>query len=227
MKKISAIVLAAGKGSRMKSDTKKQFMSISDKPMLYYSLSAFEKSTVDQVIVVTSQDDIDYVQKEIVSRYGFGKVTDIVAGGKERYNSVMNGLEKVSGDIVLIHDGARPMIDLDIINNCIKGVEEHRACVAGVSVKDTIKVVEPSKKIISTPNRDSLYITQTPQAFETDLIKTAYSKMQTSGDTDITDDAMVVERYTDNDVYFVESDYKNIKVTTPEDILLAEVLLKK
>ena len=124
MKKISAIVLAAGKGSRMNSTTKKQFMEMNGKPVIWYSLFAFEIYGVDQIILVTGKEDVEYCRKEIVGKYGFTKVTDIVEGGKERYQSVYNGLKKVTGDIVMIHDGARPLVSGAIIDRCVKGTLE-------------------------------------------------------------------------------------------------------
>ena len=225
MNKVTAIVLAAGNGSRMKSRTKKQFMEIKGKPLIWYSLFAFEKYGVDQIILVTGEEDIKYCRKEIVEKYDFTKVTDIVPGGKERYESVYNGLAKAKGDIVLIHDGARPLITEDIIERSIKGAMEHGACVVGMPAKDTIKIVNSEKTITDTPNRDDVWITQTPQSFLYELVKTAYDKLQESNDSNITDDAMVVERFTNHKVKFVEGDYANIKVTTPEDILIAELLL--
>lgn len=226
MRKVTAIVLAAGSGSRMKSSTKKQFMELKGKPILWYSLFAFEEYGVDQIILVTGKEDIEYCKKEIVEQYGFKKVTDIVAGGRERYESVYNGLGKVTGDIVLIHDGARPLISQDIIKRCIEGAIKNGACVAGMPVKDTIKIINDDKIVIDTPNRNYLWITQTPQSFMYELVKTAYDRMQESDFSNITDDAMVVEQFTKHKVKFVEGDYSNIKITTPEDILVAESLLK-
>lgn len=226
MKKITAIVLAAGNGSRMNSATKKQFMEINGKPILWYSLLAFEAYGVEQIILVTGKDDIEYCRKEIVERYAFTTVTDIVAGGKERYQSVYNGLKKVTGDIVMIHDGARPLISAEIIKRCVKGTQDYGACVAGMPVKDTIKILDENRAVANTPNRNNLWITQTPQSFMYELVKNAYDKMQKNNHENITDDAMVVERFSEHEVRFVEGDYSNIKVTTPEDIFIAETLLK-
>ena len=226
MKKITAIVLAAGTGSRMNSSIKKQFMEIKGKPVIWYSLFAFESYGIDQIILVTGKEDIEYCKKEIVEKYGFTKVTDIVAGGDERYQSVYNGLQAVSGDIVLIHDGARPLISHEIIDRCIKGGMDYGACIAGMPVKDTIKIVDEDRIVTDTPDRKNTWITQTPQCFLYELVKTVYDKMQGSNCENITDDAMVIERFSDHKVKFVEGDYSNIKVTTPEDILIAELLLK-
>ena len=231
MNKITAIVLAAGSGSRMKNKTKKQFMEIKGKPVIWYSLFVFEKSRVDEIILVTGKEDIDYCKKEIVEKYNLKKIKNVVAGGSERYESVYNGLKEVTGNIVLIHDGARPLINNEIIERSIEGTIKSDACVVGVPVKDTIKRADKEGYIIDTPNRSELWITQTPQSFKTDLVKMAYKKMKEElekGNTtlNITDDAMVVEEFTTNQVRFVQGDYKNIKVTTPEDIDIAELFIE-
>lgn len=225
MSKITAIVLAAGNGSRMNSHTKKQFIEIKGKPIVWYSLFAFQQSVVDEIVLVTGKDDVDYCQKEIVQRYNINKVKAVVAGGKERYESVNNGLKEVSGDIVLIHDGARPMINQSIIDRCVEGAKRYGAVVAGMPVKDTIKIVTVDNIIEDTPDRSKVWITQTPQAFNTKLVKDSYEKMMECNDSSVTDDAMVVEKYSTQKVRFVEGDYSNIKITTPEDICLAEALL--
>ena len=231
MNKITAIVLAAGSGSRKKNKTKKQFMEIKGKPVIWYSLFEFEKSRVDEIILVTGKEDIDYCKKEIVEKYNLKKIKNVVAGGSERYESVYNGLKEVTGNIVLIHDGARPLINNEIIERSIEGTIKSDACVVGVPVKDTIKRADKEGYIIDTPNRSELWITQTPQSFKTDLVKMAYKKMKEElekGNTtlNITDDAMVVEEFTTNQVRFVQGDYKNIKVTTPEDIDIAELFIE-
>lgn len=231
MNKITAIVLAAGSGSRMKNKTKKQFMEIKGKPVIWYSLFEFEKSRVDEIILVTGKEDIDYCKKEIVEKYNLKKIKNVVAGGSERYESVYNGLKEVTGNIVLIHDGARPLTNNEIIERSIEGTIKSDACVVGVPVKDTIKRADKEGYIIDTPNRSELWITQTPQSFKTDLVKMAYKKMKEElekGNTtlNITDDAMVVEEFTTNQVRFVQGDYKNIKVTTPEDIDIAELFIE-
>lgn len=215
----------------MKSKTKKQFMEIKGKPVIWYSLFEFEKSKVDEIILVTGKEDIDYCKKEIVEKYNLKKIKNVVAGGSERYESVYNGLKEVTGNIVLIHDGARPLINNEIIERSIEGTIKSDACVVGVPVKDTIKRANKEGYIIDTPNRSELWITQTPQSFKTDLVKMAYKKMKEElekGNTtlNITDDAMVVEEFTTNQVRFVQGDYKNIKVTTPEDIDIAELFIE-
>jgi 2-C-methyl-D-erythritol 4-phosphate cytidylyltransferase len=225
MSKVSAIVLAAGSGNRMNSRTKKQFMEIKGKPVIWYSLFAFEQSDVEEIILVTGKADVEYCREQIVKKYGFKKVRAIVAGGKERYESVYNGLKEVEGDIVLVHDGARPLINQNIIRHCICGAEQYSACVAGMPAKDTIKIIGKDKVIESTPDRNNVWITQTPQAFSYPLIKNAYDKLHKDKNKNVTDDAMVVEKYTNHKVRFVEGDYQNIKITTPDDLVLAEAFL--
>lgn len=232
MEKITAIVLSAGKGSRMKSDIPKQYMSLNDKPVIYYSLKAFEDSPVSQIVLVTGKEDVAYCEKEIVQKYRFKKVVAVVAGGAERYDSVYCGLLAVPDtDYVLIHDGARPMVDQKIINDSIECVKKAKACVVGMPSKDTIKISDEQNYAIDTPDRKTLWSIQTPQAFSYELICNAYSKLykdiaQGKDIPTITDDAMVVEYATNQKVKLIEGNYENIKITTPEDILIADIFLK-
>jgi len=224
--KSTAIILAAGSGKRFNAKKKKQFAKLYDKPLLYYSLKAFSESNADEIIVVTSRDDIDFVREDIVKKYEFSKVTSIVSGGNERYDSVYSGLKAVSGDICLIHDCARAMIDVELINRCIDETVKYRAVVPTVAPKDTIRIRD-GEFGGETIDRSTLCIIQTPQCFYTDLIKSAFEKMYKTDykSLGITDDAMVVEKFSDTKVRLIEGDYKNIKVTTPEDIMIAKAFL--
>jgi len=225
-RKVTAIVLAAGKGSRMNSDIPKQYLTLLGKPVLFYSLQAFEKSNVDEIILVTGSGEQEYCKKEIVEKYQIRKVIKIVEGGAERYNSVYHGLVAATGaDDVLIHDGARPLILPDVINQGIELVKETRACVAGMPVKDTIQLVDDKGVISVTPDRRKTWIAQTPQCFSYELALASYKKAISEGDTTITDDAMVVQRYGAAAAIMFEGGYENIKVTTPEDIAVAECFL--
>lgn len=226
---VSAIVLAAGKGSRMKSDTAKQFMEINGKPLLYYSLKVFDASVVDEIILVTRGQDIDYVREEIVERYGFQKVRKIVSGGKERFESVSKGLKACDkrNKIVMIHDAARPCITNRMILDSISGARRYKACTVAMPVKDTIKIVNEEEFGVETPDRSRVYQIQTPQTFDRKLLLEAYDRLRISGDRDITDDTMIVERYMDVPSKMIPGSYENIKVTTPEDIKLAELFLNK
>ena len=225
--KVTAIVLAAGSGKRMNSKVHKQYLLIDGKPVLYYSLKAFEESRVDNIILVVGEDEIEYCKKEIVEQFGFRKVCAIVKGGKERYHSVYEGLKAASEtDYVLIHDGARPFLTQDIIERTIASVVKYRACVVGMPVKDTIKIVDNDTFAKETPDRASVWQVQTPQAFSYEVVYDAYTRMLAGDENGITDDAMVVERMTDYKVKLIEGSYRNIKITTPEDLLVAEAYLK-
>jgi 2-C-methyl-D-erythritol 4-phosphate cytidylyltransferase len=222
-----AIVLAAGQGKRMKSKVQKQYLLIKEKPVLYYTLSAFENSPlINEIILVTGKDEIAYCQKEIVENYGFSKVQKIVAGGKERYHSVYEGIKAIeTADYVFIHDGARPFVDGEMIARVCDAVAEYKACVVGMPVKDTIKIADDAGFAEQTPDRRKVWQIQTPQTFEYQLIKGAYEKLLEDEPEGITDDAMVVETMTDHKVKLVEGSYRNIKITTPEDLLVAESFL--
>lgn len=225
--KVTAIVLAAGKGSRMNSNIPKQYLTLLDKPVLFYSLEAFENSNVDEIILVTGSGEQEYCKKEIVEKYHIKKVVDITEGGAERYHSVFRGLKAAEGaEYVLIHDGARPLISTEVINRAIQYVKEAGACVVGMPVKDTIQLVDENGEICSTPERRRTWIAQTPQCFSYELAFSSYDMAISNGDGSITDDAMVVQRYGNARVAMLEGGYENIKVTTPEDIAVAECFLK-
>lgn len=226
MGKTTAIILAAGQGRRMNSEIAKQYLLIANQPVLYYSIKAFQDSDIDQIILVTQKGEEQFVQEEIVLPNRFDKVIQIVAGGKERYNSVYEGLKAISGtDYVLIHDGARPFITPATINETLVTVREKKACVVGVPTKDTIKIVSCEQTVIDTPNRDYVWLTQTPQAFEYALILNAYEKLMQQSVIQVTDDAMVVEQMLKYPIHMVRGSYNNIKITTPEDLIIAEGLI--
>lgn len=234
----AAIVLAAGQGKRMGTQTAKQFLLLDGKPVLYYALNAFEQSEVDMVVLVTGKDEIEYCRKEIVDAYGFKKICAVVPGGKERYHSVACGLqalkEKDAGiDVVLIHDGARPFVSVDMIHKLIGETLVHAACVIGTPVKDTIKIADEEGFCAQTPSRSKVWAVQTPQSFDFELVYGAYGvlldkeKAILERGIQITDDAMVVEYMTERKVKLVEGEYTNIKLTTPEDLVISEAFLKK
>lgn len=231
--KTTAIVLAGGSGKRMNSTVKKQFLQIQDKPLLYYALKAFEDSFIDSVVLVASEEDKEYCQKEIVEKYHFHKVKKIVSGGKERYHSVANGVMAAEEcDYLFIHDGARPFVTQDVLTRLFEEVKKSNACVAGMPVKDTIKIANADGYIEFTPKRDLVWMIQTPQVFSYELISKAYSillkeeKALLEKGISITDDAMVVETLLGEKVKLIEGSYKNIKITTPEDISVAEGFLQ-
>lgn len=228
--KTGAVVLAGGRGSRMKSDVPKQYMTVAGFPLLYYAIKAFEDSSeIDEIVVVAGAHDIDYCRKQIVEKYGFKKVKHITAGGAQRYNSVYNGLCALAeADYVLIHDGARPMVTEEIIHRNIEAVRRYKACVTAVQSKDTVKISGEGQMVAQTPDRANVWLVQTPQTFTYSLIKSAYEKLfENEASYVITDDAMVVETFTENQVYLVEGTYENIKVTTPEDIVIAQHFVER
>ncbi len=231
--KIDAIVLAGGRGSRMKSRTPKQYLELMGKPMLYYSLKAFEESFIDNVILVCNEGEEDHCRKDIVIKYGLNKVNKIVAGGRERFDSVYNGLMASDGcDYVYIHDGARPLISQYILDRCQHYVEKYRAAVAAHPAGDTIKLEDGNRFIASTPDRDRVWLMETPQVFEYGLARSAYEKLMASRErlkdagVHITDDTMVIKMFENVDAYLVEDKYCNIKVTRPEDMIVAEAMLE-
>ncbi|MCH5339597.1 MAG: 2-C-methyl-D-erythritol 4-phosphate cytidylyltransferase [Acetatifactor sp.] len=266
-KRCTAVILAGGSGSRMKSDVAKQFMLLEGKPLLWYSLQAVQQSKIiDDCILVAGRADavegpaeeLDYVRREIVEKYGFTKVAAIVAGGSERCWSVENAMAlirdlKDQGGIldkteyVFIHDSARPFLTEDILLRTYEAVQQHHACVAAMPSKDTVKLADEEGFAASTPDRSCVWIIQTPQVFDADLITEAYKKLsllyrtpdsqvdlgqQTASSLSeskppVTDDASVVEHFTDIKVKLVEGSYRNIKITTPEDMKIAEALLKQ
>lgn len=225
-----AVVLAGGQGKRMRSEIQKQYMMLGGRPLITYALEAFENSGVDEVVLVTGAGEEAYARSELVSAYGFSKVISVVAGGRERYHSVYEGLKALKGcDYVLIHDGARPLVTEEIIRRAMDGARQYDACVVGMPVKDTIKVADGANYTAGTPDRVHLWQVQTPQAFEYSLVKAAYDRlMEDEGfQVGITDDAMVVESQTEHRVKLIEGSYENLKVTTPEDIVIAEALLNE
>jgi len=224
---VSAILLAAGSGKRMKSDKAKQFIEVGGRPLIYYSLKVFDASVVDEIVLVTRAEDIDYVRTEIVERYGFTKVHRIVSGGRERYESVARGLRKCDrrNKLIMVHDTARPFVTNRMIMDSISEARRSRACTVAVPVKDTIKVVDDNGVAVETPDRSHLYQIQTPQTFQREVLEEAHERLRISGARDVTDDTMIVERYLDVPAKMVEGSYTNIKVTTPEDIVIAEALL--
>lgn len=225
--KYAAIVLAAGSGKRMNSKVHKQYLIIQDRPVLYYSLKAFEDSAVDEIVLVVGKGEEEFCRKEIVDKYGISKVKAIVEGGKERYHSVFEGLKQTSdADYVLIHDGARPFVNQDIIRRCMQEVQKYQACVVGMPVKDTIKIADEEGYAKQTPDRKNVWMIQTPQTFSYALIYEAYEEMLKTEDAAITDDAMVLERTKGKKSKLIEGSYRNIKITTPEDLLIANVYLQ-
>lgn len=247
--KCTAIILAAGRGTRMGAETEKQFLEISGYPLLYYALKCFDDCPlIHEIILVVPEERITYCRTEIVAKYGIKKVTVITAGGKERYESVMRGLA-LCGDsaYIIIHDGARPLVTEDVIRRVLQSAEQYGSGIAGVLSKDTIRLTGENGLSESTPPRDRAWMVQTPQAFRAELIRRAYDALREAEEgktaeshsgsrdlvsekaprTQITDDGMVVEIMLNTPVRMVQGDYANVKVTTPEDVPLTAALLER
>lgn len=212
------IIVAAGTGSRMKANINKQFIKLNDKEIITYTIEKFyNNKNINDIVIVVKEDEVEFFKKEILVKYNFNNIK-IAYGGKERQDSVYNGIKVLDKNCkyVLVHDGARPFVNEDIINRSLEEVQKYKSVVVGVPVKDTIKVVNNNNYIVDTPNRSTLWSVQTPQTFDYSVIKRAY---EDAFDNNFygTDDAMLVERigYT---VKMIYGSYNNIKVTTPEDI---------
>lgn len=222
---VSAIILAGGRGKRMGKNISKQYILVNGKPILYYTIKRFlECENVDNIVLVLPKDEIDYCKKEVLNKYSL-KVDKIVEGGEERQDSVYNALESLEDtDIVLIHDGARPFVSKKIIDEGIANAIKYKAAAPGVMPKDTIKVKDEESLSKETLNRTELVAVQTPQVFNFKLIKECHEKIKEEKIA-ATDDTMVVEYY-GHKVFLYEGDYTNIKITTPEDLIIAEYLAK-
>ncbi len=224
--KITAIVVAAGKGVRFKSKEKKPFAMLRGKPILAYALTVLERSTViNDVILVVDKPSIKKAA-DLVKKYCINKVKHIVKGGRERPQSVKNGLVFVSKDarLVLIHDGVRPFMESRLIRKVINAANRFGAAILAVPVKPTIKVSKDRSFVSYTPRRCYLWEAQTPQAFKKEIIEKAYKNI--GADKLFTDDAVLAE-LAGGRVKIVRGDYRNIKITTAEDLKIAEVLLEE
>ena len=220
------VIVAAGTGSRMNMGINKQFIKLEGKEIIAYTIEKFyNNSNIEDIVVVVKEDESEFFKKEILDKYNFKNVK-IAYGGKERQDSVYNGLKLLDEkcDVVLIHDGARPFVSDKIIDKSIEEAKEHKAIVVGVPVKDTIKVIDNDKNIVDTPNRSVLWAVQTPQTFDYNILIDAYKdafKNKFYG----TDDAMLVERI-GYKVKMLEGSYNNIKITTQEDLNIGSQILR-
>jgi 2-C-methyl-D-erythritol 4-phosphate cytidylyltransferase len=222
----TVLIPAAGTGSRMGAGVNKQYLTLADRPILAHTLALFDgHPAIGDIYIISPREEIPFCRDEIVARYGFAKVRSVVPGGAERQDSVANGLAAcAAGDreVVLVHDGVRPLFPATLIETVIATAERRGACLVGVPVKDTIKEVEGGL-VRGTPERTCLWLAQTPQAFRVGLLRTAVAQARADGFRG-TDDASLVERL-GVPVAMVEGSYRNIKITTPEDLVLARALL--
>ncbi|MDA3903120.1 MAG: 2-C-methyl-D-erythritol 4-phosphate cytidylyltransferase [Desulfuromusa sp.] len=230
MMKVTVLIPAAGTGRRMGGSVSKQYLELAGKPILAHTLTLFENHPlIENIYPIVPPGDISYCQRQIIDCYGFSKVRRVIAGGINRQDSVRNGLNALVEDgfdqpqrPILIHDGARPLFDCKRLSALIEVVRKTGACTIGVPVKDTIKDVVNSR-ITGSPDRSRLWQAQTPQGFQYRLIREAFDRADADGFI-ATDDASLLERL-GHPVQMLEGDYRNIKVTTPEDILIAVALL--
>jgi 2-C-methyl-D-erythritol 4-phosphate cytidylyltransferase len=227
--KTAAIIVAAGKGSRMHSEIPKQYLPLLGKPVLCYSAEAFRKAGADRIIVVVAPGEVERCRQEILEPFGLGGV-QLTEGGRERHDSVYQGLLAAEGcDYVWIHDGARPLVDGGIIRRTLEAAEKWQACVAAMPVKDTIKVADADGFVAETPDRSRLWAVQTPQTFAYDTIRKAHEARRQGAEAagPVTDDGMLVEQFLHMPVKLVEGSYRNLKITTEEDLILAKALLEQ
>ena len=221
---ISAIIVAGGKGTRMGADKNKILLPLMDKEIISRTVSAFEDcSLIDEIIIVTAQCDIKEVQM-IIARDGYNKISHITEGGTLRQNSVYNGLKLAKGDIVLIHDGARCLVTDAEICSVIADAKAFGAAAVGVKVKDTLKTIDKNGDIIATVDRENTVHIQTPQCFKASEITRLHQKASDDG-IEVTDDCSIFEYYGQK-VHLTEGSYDNIKITTPEDMIVGENILK-
>jgi 2-C-methyl-D-erythritol 4-phosphate cytidylyltransferase len=225
--RVEALIVSAGKGHRFIEGKKKQFHLLAEKPILAHTLDKFEACPlIHSILLVVGEEDMDYCLEEIIEKYQYKKISQIVPGGKRRQDSVKNGIEFLSKDteIVVIHDGVRPFVTKEMIEDSIRSAIRFGAVVLAMPVKETIKMAQPDGTVLKTLDRESLWQIQTPQAFRVNVIKEAYHKATEDGFVG-TDDASLVERLGVK-VHILPGSYTNIKITTPEDLILANLFTK-
>lgn len=225
--KVTAIIVAAGKSKRIQGKIPKQFIEIGGKPLLSHTLEKFEEcEDIGEILLVVPEDWLTYCTAEITDKYGFKKINKVISGGEKRQDSVYKGLLAILNDtsIVVIHDGVRPLVKVSHITESIKLCQKCKAVILAVPVKETVKRIEDGS-VVTTLNRERLWIAQTPQTFDYKILLDAYEKAKLDGFVG-TDDASLVERM-GIEVKILEGDYDNIKITTQGDLLLADRILKR
>lgn len=228
MSKVTALIPAAGMGRRMGKSVAKQFLPLGDKPMLAHTLLAFQRaSEIDEIIPILSEEDMEHCLKDVIEAFHITKVRTLVVGGKERQDSVFNGIRKLEKDasVVIVHDGVRPFVTADMVRECIDHAKKGECVTVGVPLKDTIKVVDDHGVIQQTLERSKLWAIQTPQAFPAKVLRKAHEDSYKHG-VAATDDASLVER-SGVAVRVIMGSYENIKITTPEDLIFAEEILRR
>lgn len=226
---VIAIIPAAGSGTRMGLAKAKQFMDLCGKPILAVTLSHFQEcSLVDRIVVAVSRGDVDYCRREIVDRYELSKVYKVIAGGKRRQDSVRKGIEAIEDScrLVLIHDGARPLVTTGLIEKVIKAAKDFRAVITGLPVKETVKEIDGKGRVLRSIDRRDLWLIQTPQVFRWEDIHLAHQKTMKHGWDEATDDAFLIEKM-GIPVKIIKGEDDNIKITTPQDLDIARFLISK
>lgn len=227
--RVNAVVVAAGEGKRMGGDIPKPFLPLCGRPLILVTLSRFAASqTVRKVVLVTARKDVTQCEHLIRSDPQVRSLECVFqAGGLRRQDSVREGLTRLDADceVVVIHDGVRPLVSFRLIDQCVETALKEGAVVVGVPARDTIKFVAADRHVLSTPPRDSLWEIQTPQVFRTEIIREAHHRAVLEG-IDATDDAMLVERL-GKGITLLEGQRTNIKITGPEDLLFAEALIRE
>ncbi len=224
---VTAIIVAAGKSERMGAGTDKAFLNLGPKPVVAWSLLAFERcADIDQIVLVVRKDQI-VAAKAVVRMFGISKIRAVVAGGSKRQDSVMNGMKEIDLDtrLIVVHDGARPCVKPDTISEVVKMARRYGAAVVGSHIWDTVKVVEKGNTVTRTEDRSKLWAIQTPQAFDVRLIKRAYAAVAEKK-LEVTDDASAVEALGEP-VKIYECIKPNLKITTAEDLQLAATVVLK
>lgn len=225
---VTAVFPAAGQGRRMQTGINKIFLRLSDKPILIHTLLAFSRcSEIDNLIISVASDEVRTVER-LLKTVPHLKPYKVIVGGSERQYSIANALKVIDEmtDIVLVHDAARPLISTEVISRTVASAREHGSGVVAVRATNTIKIAGDDMIIQSTPDRDHVWSIQTPQGFTKDIIMRAYAKAEAENYLG-TDDSCLVERLDDVDVHLVEGDFSNIKITTPEDMIIAEAFLRE
>jgi len=225
--RVTAVIPAAGSGMRMGLEEAKQYLEIDGKPLLVHTLRTFQEChAVDSIIIVVPEKDVDYCLHQMVQRYQLSKVYKVISGGERRQDSVRNGIEAVADSCrwVLIHDGVRPFVSIELIEKVIKAARRYRAVITGLPVTETIKRVGSKANVLKTIERNDLWLIQTPQIFNREDIHLAHQEALKRGWTEATDDAFLAEKMGIS-VKIIEGEERNIKITTPHDLQVARFLL--
>lgn len=225
---ICAVIVAGGIGSRMQAPEKKQYLNLAGLPLLCHTLMAFDRcADLDQICLVVPEEDLEKCKEDVLEPLSLVHDIQLVAGGKRRQESVVNGLNSLTAKsgIVMIHDGVRPFVRSSLIERCLAGVQATGACIPAIPATDTLKQVDANGVIVRTVARQTIRLAQTPQTFSIDLIRRAHHHVARK-DVEVTDDASVAEQF-GTSVIVVPGDPDNIKITTPHDLIVAQAILKR